>query len=180
MLECLQTPPKDVLDGKTFDLWRRGIQQLIDLLPFISPLHQSYGEMAEQGLLRDDYYLNYQVADIDFEAVILSSFINFDLGHYQHREQAPKMGLTIGEVKAFGQKYFDQKQKLCPLDHGEFQHSTQRFFISFGPGEKVQGMDRYLHQLLDDHLGGYDFSAMGDDEFSHVGGPILLRVQGMA
>ena len=56
------------LDGKSFDQWAREVKLLVDLLPFISQFRKSYKDMLAQGLLRDEFYLNYNVSEIDFEA----------------------------------------------------------------------------------------------------------------
>ena len=163
-----------IRDRTGFDHLVEDVQQALGLLPFVSQFHQSYQKMRADGQLRDDYYLNYRVADIDFEAIILSSFINFDLGHYDSEGHHPKIGISIAELKTFANKYFDHEGKICPVEADEFQHSAQRFLSSFG-SDGMAKMGHYLYCLLSDHLAGYKLSSMPDEEFRHVGGPIILK-----
>ena len=157
-----------------FDHLTEEVQLMLDLLPFIAQFYQSYQKMRDAGQLRDDYYLNYQVAEIDFEAIMLSSLINFDLENYGPKGHQPKMGISIGELKTFAGKYFDSGGKLCTFSKDKFQRIAKSFLTSFGL-EGVAGIDRYLYALLSDHLAGYRFSSMEDEEFRYVGGPIILK-----
>ena len=59
-------------------------------------------KIKADGLLNDQFYLNYEVDNIDFEAIMISSFINFAGGHFQE-SAAGKMGVTISELKTFYQ-----------------------------------------------------------------------------
>ena len=161
--DSFRTPPLGVEDHRGFERWRADLQCLGELLPFISQFHASYQSLQEQGAIRDDYYLNYRVAEIDFETLLLSSFINFELGHYSREQHDPKMGITVDELKTFCQKYFSREQYHC-----------ESFFQRFAM-DKVSGIENYLKQLLEHHLAGQDFSSLPDSDFAHVGGPILLK-----
>ena len=165
--------PLDILDRQSFDEWSREIKRFVDLLPFISQFNKSYENMLEQGLVRDEHYLNYNASDIDFEALILSSFINFDLGYYKKENHRPKMGLSVADMKAFGKKYFDQNHHLYSLSDLLLRQGLKAFLNSFALG-KVVGITEYLYLLLDDHLSGYDFAELSDDQWPYVGGPIIL------
>ena len=159
------------LDLKGFERWSSDLKLLIDLLPFIARFYQSYERIVGQGLLQDNYYLNYRVAEIDFEALILSNLINFDLGHYDSRDHQPKIGLSVSELKTFSKKYFYQ-EKPHQLKRDQMQPTVQQFLDNFGP-QQIANIDHYLFQLLDDHLAGHDFWGMPEQEFAHVGGPII-------
>jgi len=37
-------------------------------------------------------------------------------------------------------------------------------------------MDQYLYGVLSEHLSGYEFDTLAEDDFKHIGGPILLQV----
>ena len=188
---CPRSSPaaRDVYDRKDFDDWCEQIQLLMELLPFMARFCQSYGQMVEQGEVRDDYYLNYQLSEVDFEVLILSSFINFDLGHYREQNHRPKMGLSIEEVRAFGRKYFDNKWQPDSLNQdnqdtqntqdnqegqGDLRRSFEQFLSAFGL-PAIGRMGLYLHLLLNRHLSGYDLASMPEDEFRYVGGPIIFK-----
>ena len=105
--------------------------------------------------------------------LILSGFINFNLGHYNKEKHHPKMGLSITDMKDFGKKYFDQNNNLYSLTDPSFQEEIKKFLASFGL-DKMPGMPEYLYSLLNDHLSGYDFSQFSEDQWAYVGGPIYF------
>ena len=168
-----QQPALEVVDGKTFEAWVKEVRRLREALPFIHQLEQSYRQMVDDGRLKNEFALNYTAREIDFEALVLSSFINFDLGHVSDPQSHPKLGLAIEELVAFGQKYFDHQGRINPLTESQLARSIESFLKAFGL-ERVSSMDYYIRLLLDEHLGELDMAALGRQDFVHVGGPILL------
>jgi hypothetical protein len=132
--------------------------------------------MKGDGLLNDQFYLNYEIENIDFESIMISSFINFVGGHYE-KESAGKMGVTIFELKKFYQTFF-KKQGEEYLIKGEedpvLREQTGLFIEKFGL-ELVPRFDKYLYQIMIEQLNGYEIDNMDQDEFKHIGGPILLN-----
>ena len=51
-------------------------------------------------------------------------------------------------------------------------------FCDFCQLSDFEKVSKYLHLILDEHLSGYDYKTLNEDEFSHVGGPIILNIQG--
>ena len=169
-----QQPALEVVDGKTFEAWVKEVRRLREALPFIHRLERSYRQMVDDGQLKSEFSLNYRADEIDFEALVLSSFINFDLGHVSDPQGHPKLGLAIEELLAFGPKYFDHQGRINPLTESQLARSIGSFLKTFGL-ERVSSMDYYIRLLLDEHLGDLDIAALGEQDFVHVGGPILLN-----
>jgi len=146
-------------------------QFVIEILPFIEKFYQTIQQLKDAEKIQDDFYLNYNVAEIDFEAIFISSFANHYLGHYKNNKK-PKMGLTLDEFKAF--------QKMILGDHNHLKGIVsldaylRQFFLDFGMDKIPHGSD-YLYNILSEQFDGYEFSKMKDEEYKHVGGVILLN-----
>lgn len=150
--------------------WAVQCQLLIEQMPFISSMRTSFSELKNNGRLQDEYYLNYQVPEIDFESILLSSFINHFLGHFE-KHKGEKLGLKVDEIKEFLIAIGADSGKLTITD--ELREKRDQFLTSFGMDQKSIFQD-YLNTILTRHLDGYDLSEMSDDDFKHMGGPILL------
>lgn len=167
---------KEVSELASFSFWKKEIRLLKDLIPFAESFYGTLAKMREEGLLNDQFYLNYEVANIDFEAILISSLINYSLGNYQN-ESVNKMGISIVELKSFLDKYFVFVQKeyqLKPQD--EIENDLLAFASKFGMSE-VSGITEYLYTIIYEHLSGFDYSNLNDEDFKHIGGPILLNTQ---
>ncbi len=169
------TKALEVKDFTSFNLWKAATNTFIQALPFVQKFYVSLQHLKSEGLLNDEFYLNYEVDNIDFEAIMISSFINFVGGHYEE-QRAGKMGITIAELKAFYHKFFI-KQGVEYLIKGEedptLREKTFAFVKKFGL-EDVEDFDRYLYQIMVEQLNGYEIDGMTEEDFKHVGGPILL------
>ena len=147
--------------------WRRfddACHQFETLIPFINKMHCVIRKLTKEGHLRDHFYLNYEVGQLDFESVIISNLANFTLGYYKEASQAVgKLGVTLTEYKTFAQKALKED-----LDIKAFQDK-------FGLGEVFQ-FPLYIKNLLKNHLVGHNFEKMSDEEFRYVGGPIILAI----
>ncbi|MBT3983268.1 MAG: hypothetical protein HOE90_18080 [Bacteriovoracaceae bacterium] len=156
-----------------FHQWEKEIEFLIRLIPYIQSFHQSYSQLVEGEYLQDQFYLNYNVAEIDFESIILSSLINYSLGSLQNEEK--KMGVTKSELTSFWNRFFDCEGKTQFNENtDEFQKMTDEFISTFGFAE-IPGLPSFLQKIVSWHLSGYDISELKGDEYQHVGGPILLQ-----
>ncbi len=137
------------------------------ILPFADGLYRGLATLTKGDKLNDHFYLNYAVEQLDFEVLMLSSFAHFVLGHYREGPQAiEKLGTNLGEYRRFA------RQVLDPHFDGKTQIET--FGRMFGLGE-VPGFVPYFSELLSEHMQGYDFDSLAEEEFRHVGGPIILR-----
>lgn len=168
--------PLEIKDLNSYRLWCEAAETLTDALPFVVTFFRSLEKLKAEGLLNDQFYMNYEVENIDFEAIMISSFINFVGGHY-NESSAGKMGVTISELKDF-YKLFFKKQDQEYLIKGEedpiLREKTMFFMQKFGL-EVIPRFDKYLYQIMLEQLNGYEIDGMDEEEFKHIGGPILLN-----
>ena len=164
----LDTPPKvcfgsseqEVSSVDAYTKWIHHAATFIGTIPFADRFAHRLFELRKKGLLSDDFYLNYNVDDIDFEALILSSFANFLLGS----STSKKMGLTLSEFKTFS--------SLVLAD--DCKGKVNAFVKTFG-FDAVPSFGGYVETLIREHLEGYEHTKMEDDEYRYLGGPIILR-----
>lgn len=173
--------PQLVDDLETWNFWSQQVATFRSLAPFIGSFYKTFKTLNEQSKLNDLFYLNYTVDAIDFEALILSSLINFALGNFSGEESGSettnRMGLAVGELKAFLGKWFDVKEgeyQLKPQEDEELSKLFSSFKEAFGLGE-VENFESYLYGVLYEHLSGYEFDTLEESDFAHVGGPVLLN-----
>lgn len=168
--------PLEICDLHSFRLWNEAADTLILALPFIQTFFRSLEKLKADGLLNDQFYLNYEVENIDFESIMISSFINFVGGHYENTT-AGKMGVTVSELKSFYHSFF-KKQNEEYLIKGEedpvLREKVGLFIKKFGL-ELIPRFDKYLYQIMVEQLNGYEIDGMLEEEFRHIGGPILLN-----
>jgi hypothetical protein len=62
-----------------------------------------------------------------------------------------------------------------PLAESKLKTQLDAVLRKFG-FDSIKGMDKYLYGVLSEHLSGYEFDTLGDDDFKHIGGPILLNL----
>jgi hypothetical protein len=138
-------------------------------LPFVKRLHDSFTPLKDSGQLQDSFYLNYNVADIDVEAILMSSYAHFCLELDALKMQG-KLGVTLSEFKLF-------HTKLIGKDNFKSFEAMSKHLCDFKESfgfHDVEGFEHYLYRLLKAQLEGYDVAGLSDDEFAHVGGPIIL------
>ncbi|MCK5884003.1 MAG: hypothetical protein KAG61_09955 [Bacteriovoracaceae bacterium] len=159
--------PLEINSNELCSLWENDIELLEGILPFINGFRGIFDEMKKSGNLSDDFYLNYTLADIDFESIIISNYANFVLGHFDDEDHAPRLGISISEFKTFAQS--------CLKDSKVIDQTSQlsKFKTRFGL-DKLENLDGYLMKLLREYLEGYDYNELSDDDFAHIGGPIIL------
>ncbi len=169
--------PRDISDLETYGLWNRAAETFEAALPFIQTFFKSLEKLKSDGQLNDQFYLNYEVENIDFEAIMISSFINFINGFYD--SDAPgKMGVTVDELRRFYHAFF-QKRGDEYLIKGEedpvLRQQIGQFIQRFGLLE-IPDFERYLYQIMVEQLNGYEVDKLGEEDYRHIGGPILLNV----
>lgn len=168
--------PLEINSLETYHLWNDAAETFVLALPFIQKFFISLEKLKGEGLLNDQFYLNYEVENIDFEAIMISSFINFAGGHYQE-SSAGKMGVTISELKNFYHRFFQKKGEEYLIKGEEdpvLRELTKNFIEKFGL-TLIDKFDRYLYQIMLEQLNGYEVDGMTEEDFKHVGGPILLN-----
>lgn len=144
-------------------------EQLISLLPFIKSLKDTFNVLVHEAHLSASYYLNYDLESIDFESLVLSSFVNHALGKFD-KEDTRKMGVTITELREFSKRFILNAESF----NGEFEGALERFLKAFS-FDSIVKIEEYLMKLLKEHLLGYDFIKLEDSEFKHIGGPIIFN-----
>lgn len=168
--------PLEITDLHSYKLWNDAAHTFITALPFIQTFFRSLEKLKSEGLLNDQFYMNYEVDNIDFEAIMISSFINFTGGFYEN-EAKGKMGVTVAELKNFYHQFFT-KQGNEYLIKGEedpiLREKSALFLQRFGL-QVIPGFDKYLYQILLEQLNGYEIDNLEEEEFKHIGGPILLH-----
>ncbi len=168
--------PLEVKSLNSYNLWVKASETFITALPFVQTFFSGLEKLKADGLLNDQFYLNYEVDNIDFEAIMISSFINFVGGHYSETATG-KMGVTISELKNFYHQSF-KKQGEEYLIKGEEDNTLKDQIHSFTKKfglELIPDFDKYLYQVLVEQLNGYEIDGMEEEEFKHIGGPILLN-----
>lgn len=167
--------PVEVKSLADLENWRIQSDFLKSLLPFAKKFFETFNSLKSKNLIHDSFYLNYDVDNIDLESILISGFINFTLGNY-NKTDINKMGITISELKKFTSQYFEKKEdNFCIPENSKHELFTKikDFAASYGLAG-VPGVENYLILILDEHLSGYSYDQLSDDEFKHVGGPILL------
>jgi hypothetical protein len=168
--------PLEIRDLDSYRLWNEAAQTLSEALPFVNTFFDSLEKLKTSGLLNDQFYLNYEIDNIDFEAIMISSFINFIGGHYLE-SSAGKMGVTISEMKDFYHKFFTKNGDEYLIKGEEdrvLRENTSLFIKKFGL-EQIPRFDKYLYQIMLEQLNGYEIDGMTEEDFKHIGGPILLN-----
>jgi len=158
-------------DWDSFNLWKNYTSFFEKLTPYINQYYIELKKLKESESIQDSFYLNYSVDQIDIEALLISSFINFELGLYEKANQK-KLGLSIDELLEFSDRYFEDSQLK---DQDSLKAQIKRFQNSFGMEVLEEQFADYFYDCLESHLRGYDFRTLDPDDFEHVGGPILLR-----
>ncbi|MGK0367899.1 MAG: hypothetical protein ACI9QD_001039, partial [Thermoproteota archaeon] len=157
-----------------YSSWVSYNELFVSVLPFMGQFYTSLENLKKEGKLSDGFYLNYTIAEIDFESILLSSFIN-SVDEKYTQDGGQKMGLTISEFTSFISRYFkliDGEHKLIAFE-GELADSIKSYTTSFGFND-INFFDSYLYQVIRDNLEGYNYDEIKDEEFKHVGGPILF------
>ena len=168
--------PLEIRDLPSYELWNQATDTFTTAVPFVHTFFMSLENLKSGGLLNDQFYLNYEVDNIDFEAIMISSFINFVGGHYQE-SSAGKMGVTISELRSFYHKFFKKNDNEYLIKGEEdpiLREQTARFIEKFGLTQ-IPRFDRYLYQIMLEQLNGYEVDGMEEEDFRHIGGPILLN-----
>lgn len=160
-----------LLNFEEYEEWRYKMKNLEELIPFMAKFYETLEKMKEEGKIHDSYYLNYTVDEIDFEALLISSFANFLLGTYAE-ESTSKLGLTIDEFKSFATKVITSEGQFVLTP--ELYQKIKNFAVKFGLSE-ITGFHNYFQKILQDQLEGYEYETLAFEDYKHVGGPIILN-----
>lgn len=169
---------KTIIEFVEYQMWTYKTKTLIQLLPFAKKFYETLDELKKDNRLMDSFYLNYTVDDIDFEALLLSNFANFYLSSFNEKDSGKpnaKLGLTIDEYKTFSAGIISPSEGKFILTPELFK-KIQKFTEMYGLSQ-VFDFNNYLQDLLKSQLEGYDLDHMSEEDFKHVGGPIILTMK---
>jgi len=170
------TSSLEIRDVNSYTVWNDAVETFVEALPFIQTFFKSLQKLKADGHLNDQFYLNYEIDNIDFESIMISSFINFVGGHYKI-DSSGKMGITVHELVNFYRKFFIKKNDEYLIKGEEdpiLKSETLNFIKQFGL-DQVPRFDNYLYQVMVEQLNGYEIDNMEAEDFKHIGGPILLN-----
>jgi hypothetical protein len=105
---------------------------------------------------------------------MISSFINFSLSP---DHESAKMGVKVSELKEFYHKFFFKRGEeylLKSFEDKELNETITRFSSQYGLST-VPRFENYFYQILVEQLNGYEFDNLTEEDFKHIGGPILLN-----
>jgi hypothetical protein len=161
-----------IVNYDLYSIWVGQVAFIRSFLPFIEKFSSSFKLLKDEGTVLDHYYYNYNVSDIDLEAILMSSYANFRLGHLtKGGSQMPKLGVMLAEFKAFCKLEVDSAGNI--LSKNETMKHLELFKKSFGL-ESINHFEVYLFDLLQSQLEGYQYGDLEDKDFMHVGGPIIF------
>lgn len=150
--------------------WKEQLEFVESFLPFACKFFDVFCEMRDGEKIQDSYYINYDVEEIDLECILISSFANYVLGLY-NQENVHKMGLTLKEFREFTSLFFTQKGIL--IESVENKKRIDDFSTKYG-FKNLDNFQNFLKVIINDHLSGYDFEELLENDYKHVGGPIIL------
>ena len=168
----------EINDLNTYRLWNESLETLGIALPFVLTFFKGIEKLKSENLLNDEFYMNYEVENIDFEAIMISSFINF-VGEHYNESNAGKMGVTLPELKQFYHSFFKKNGEEYLIKGEEdtvLREKIVLFVEKFG-FSLIPRFDKYLYQILLEQMNGYEIDSMETEEFKHIGGPILLNTK---
>jgi len=135
---------------------------ITSIMPFAKAFQDRFSELKTSGQLSSDFYLNYDLEDIDFNALLLSNLAQYAL-EINSNDGKGKLALTIDEYKKF----------VGLVNSEDMTAKVSLFARDFGLNE-VNLVDEYINYLLNDSFEGVEVKNLSDEEFKHMGGPIIL------
>jgi hypothetical protein len=159
---------------QAYSKWADEVQVFIDALPYVSSFYSTLTKIKAENQLSDTFYLNYSVDEIDFNSILLSSFINFSLGHLTTDDHSPRLGVTVSDFKTFISQFFEVVETRSRLVNSDRLNELYRSFMKQF-GLEINGFESYLHMVLAQELSDYDFNNLSDEELKYVGGPLILN-----
>lgn len=160
-----------IVDITEYKEWEYQINCVIDLLPKALEFYNVLFELKKNNSIMESYYLNYSLAEIDFEVLLLSNFANFiNLTNGEVKEN--KLGLTVLEFRKFIKYIISSEGKFILTP--EIFKKIQNFLVEFEM-DKVFNSNQYIQDLIIKHLEGPIYESLEDSELMHVGGPLILN-----
>ena len=173
--ENWHSTPHAIAASESFNIWKSKVDFFCGINPYINKLFVSFLPLKNSGQIQDSFYFNYNVAEIDFESILISSFANFALVKEDKLDQKVwdqgKLGLSLEEFKTLIDIILNKEMKL---NESKVETLFEDYKAQFGLSD-VPHFNQYMIQLLVGQIEGYDYPNLEKEEFAHVGGPILLK-----
>ena len=173
--ETWNSTPQVIDHWNHYEIWKQKVDFFCSLNPYINKLFVSFLPLKNSGQIQDSFYFNYNVAEIDFESILISSLSNYILVQEGSLDSKVwdqgKLGLTLDEFKSLIRIILTEDMTL---NWENVASHFSKYKEQFGLSE-VPYFDQYLRELLIAQLEGYDYPHLEEEEFAHVGGPILLK-----
>lgn len=169
----------DVLKFKSYKeylQWSEKVDIFCALLPYMQKAFSSWVELRDSGRVQDSFYLNYTVSSINFESIIISSFANYSLGKGNGTSKTG-LGLTLEEVKRWmrimQEKHDSHNENHTIKAFTSLEKKLIEFKKQFGM-ENINNFEKYLYDILEENISGYQVDELTYEEWAYVGGPIIL------
>ena len=162
-----------VEDLAVYEKWEESAQTLVDLLPYVQSFYETFDELVAGHKVHDGFYINYKIENIDFEAILISSFANFILGVHGSETQK-KLGLMVSEFLNFFDMFYDAQGNL--LSRKALDEGIEKFSRCYGL-DKVFKFKEYFTGVLNFQLEGTFLKGLKKEDFQYVGGPIIFKTE---
>jgi hypothetical protein len=164
--------PEVVNSVETLGKLTKFSSEALEILPLVHQFYATLEELKKGGNISDSYYLNYTLDEIEFEAVLISTFFNHVLGSYQDEDHQKRLGLRVEEFKLcltelFGSTVIDLKSKQL---HSCIEQFSQQYGLS-----ELENFSSYLLAVIGLNLSGYEYEHLSYDDYKHVGGVIFFN-----
>ena len=153
-----------------FETWINFNKTIIEITPYVLKFHQTFKLIVKKQQIQDSFYINFKVSEMDFEALLVSNFVNFTLGH-KGDGVTRKLAVSVREFKKFYNFFFDGNGKLKSKEY--LQEKIEEFAFFYGL-DRIFMFSMYFTSVLDNELVGYRPSELKKADFRYVGGPIIF------
>ena len=162
---------KEVNGLQSYQYWLDQTHQFVATVPYIASFFHLLKSLEKEQSIYDGFFLNYQLESIDFEAILLSSLVNF---HAQRTQN--KLGVTLADLKKFIHDFFDKNNDEYSINlDSEKMRGVLTAFAQTYEMDQVDNFCDYLIAIVYEQLSGYEYDELKDEDYAHVGGPVLLK-----
>lgn len=141
-------------------------QFFITMIPFIADT------LNMKSVSKPIESLNYHWDELDLEALLLTLF--FEYLEKDNNFQGDKIkGIKVDKFIKLLEKYFYIEGSYNPTE--ELAQNAKSFLQFNLPILNNSNGMNYFEAILKGHLEGYDFETMEEEDFQHVGGPLLFK-----
>ncbi len=151
--------------------WQSWVNLFTEIIPYISSFFKSLESLLKQNI-HNNTYINYELNQIDFEAVIITTLIRDEQSIKEER-----LGLNFSELQDFITKYFNRTNSghfLKDFSDNKIRQMLESFSNRFELRDRELFL-KYLYLILKEQLSDYDYDSLSPEDYQHIGGPLLLN-----